>query len=339
MRGALQHLSPAGLPCHKGDLPLARSTTERLEAYLKGTMLSPFGSAASGSENLRGILAMTAAMASFVTGDAIIKLAGRELPPGEMMFLRGLFASMATIGLAYATGALRSAYLALTPLMGLRTLGDIGATSLYFLGLLRLPFAEVSAIGQCAPLAITAGAAVLLGEAVGWRRWLALFVGLAGVLIIIRPGGSAFDVAALFVIGSMLCVTTRDLLTRHIGMALPALLLASISAVSVTAGGLMLLPLETWKLPSPGLLLLLAVSGVTVFGGNYWTIMAVRTGEMAVVSPFRYAATPFAVVAGYLVFGEWPDYVTFIGIGIVMGAGLYTLHRERVRWRASPKAP
>ncbi|MCL4765215.1 MAG: DMT family transporter [Hyphomicrobiaceae bacterium] len=300
-------------------------------------MPSPLGSIAAGSENLRGILAMTAAMASFVFGDTIIKLAGRELPPGEMMFLRGLFSSAATVAVAYATGALKSAYLAVTPLMALRTLGDIGATALFFLALLRLPFAEVSAISQFTPLALTAAAAIFLNEPVGWRRWLALIAGLAGVLIIIRPGGSAFDWAALFVMGSVLCVTTRDLLTRHIGLALPALLLASISAISVTAGGLMLLPLETWKMPSAGLMLLLAASGVTVFGGNYWTIMAMRTGEMAVVSPFRYAATPFAVVSGYLVFSELPDRVTFIGIGIVIGAGLYTLHRERVRRRASRK--
>jgi len=319
----------------------ARDTAGRLpgpEAHLHISMLSSLRTIAAGSDNLRGILAMVAAMASFVVGDSMIKFAGHELPPGEMMFVRGLFASAITICVAHATGALRSLYLAMTPLMGLRALGDIGATLLFFLALPRMPFAEVNAVAQFAPLALTAGAAVFLSEAVGWRRWLALVVGLGGVLIIIRPGGQAFDWAALFVIGSVLCVTMRDLLTRHIGLALPALLLTSFSAVSVTLGGLLLLPLETWRMPSGSLLILLAIAGVTVFAGNYWTVLAVRTGEMAVISPFRYVATPFAVVSGYFVFSELPDGITFIGIATVIGAGLYTVHRERLRLRSVVKS-
>lgn len=296
-------------------------------------MLSSLRSVATGSDNARGIIAMTSAMASFTVADSIIKHAGQEMPPGELMFLRGLFASAFTLTFANATGALRVARSALTPPMLLRALGDFGATLLYFLALPRLPIAEVSAVSQFAPLAITAGAALFLAEPVGWRRWSALVVGLLGVLIIIRPGGAAFDLAAVFVMGSVLCVAMRDLLTRYIGLGLPALLLASFSALSVTIGGLVLMPLETWVVPSTSLVTLLAVSGITVFAGNYWTVLAVRTGELSIVSPFRYAATPFAVVAGYFIFGELPDVITFIGIAVVIGAGLYTLHRERVRRR------
>lgn len=301
-------------------------------------MLSSLRSAAAGSENLRGILAMVAAMASFVAGDSIIKFAGRELPPGEMMFVRGLFASTFTLGVAYATGALRRAYLAVTPAMVLRAVGDIGATLFFFMALQQLPFADVSAISQFAPLAITAGAALFLAEPVGWRRWIALLVGLIGVLIIIRPGGASFDWASLFVVVSVLCVAMRDLLTRHIGLALPALLLTSYSALSVTVGGLVLLPFEVWQMPSGNLLLLLAIAGLTVFIGNYFSVVAMRAGDMAVVSPFRYAATPFAVASGYVFFGELPDKLTFLGIAVVIGAGLYTLHRERLRLHSRYKS-
>jgi len=296
-------------------------------------MLSSIRSVTAGSDNLRGILAMTAAMASFVAGDSIIKFVGRELPPGEMMFIRGVFASSITLSAAYAAGALKQFYVAITLPMLVRAVGEVGATLFFFLALRRLPFAEVSAISQFAPLAITAGAAVFLAEPVGWRRWTALVVGLVGVLIIIRPGGAAFDWAALFVLCSVLSVTIRDLLTKRIGLALPALMLVSFSAVSVTLGGLVLMPIETWQLPSPGALALLATAGVTVFGGNFWTVVAMRSGDMGVVTPFRYVATPFAVVSGYFVFGELPDALTFLGIAIVIGAGLYTLHRERVRLR------
>lgn len=298
-------------------------------------MLASLRSVAVGSGNARGILAMTAAMASFTIGDSIIKFAGRELPAGELMFFRGLFASAITLALAHAKGALRGASRAVTVPMLLRALGDAGATLLFFVALLRLPFAEASAISQFAPLAITAGAALFLAEPVGWRRWMALFVGLTGVLIIIRPGGAAFDVAALFGMGAVLCVAMRDLLTRQYCLGMPTLLLTSFSAVSVTLGGFVIMPFEVWQMPSANLMMLLALSGVTVFGGNYWTVVALRTGEISVVSPFRYAATPFAVVMGYVFFGELPDGVTFIGIGIVIGAGLYTLRRERVRLRTT----
>lgn len=300
-------------------------------------MLSSLRSVAAGSDNLRGIIAMVAAMASFVAGDSIIKFVGRELPPGEMMFVRGLFASAFTLGFAYFTGALRRAYFVTTPPMLLRALGDAGATLFFFMALLRMPFAEVSAVSQFAPLAITAGAAVFLAEPVGWRRWVALIIGLTGVLIIIRPGGAAFDWAALFVMASVLCVAARDLLTRHIGLSLPALLLTLYSAVSVTIGGLVLMPFETWQVPSTNELALLIIAGTTVFAGSYFTVVAMRAGDMAVVSPFRYVAVLFAVVSGYFVFGELPDSLTFLGIAVVIGAGLYTLHRERVRIRSKTR--
>ncbi|PZN16767.1 MAG: EamA family transporter [Proteobacteria bacterium] len=296
-------------------------------------MLSSVRSALAGSDNLRGILAMVAAMASFVAGDSIIKFVGRELPTGEIMFVRGVFASSITLCAAYATGALRNVYVAITPTMLIRAISDVGATLFFFLALQSIPFAEVNAIGQFAPLAITGGAALFLGEPVGWRRWTALVVGLIGVLIIIRPGTSAFHWASVFVLASVACVATRDLLTKHIGLAFPALMLTSFSAISVMLGGLALAPVEAWKMPSLGQIAFLATAGVTAFGGNYWTVIAMRSGDMGVVTPFRYVATVFAVLSGYFVFGELPDALTFLGIAIVIGAGLYTLHRERVRLR------
>ena len=296
-------------------------------------MLSSVRSAVAGSDNLRGILAMVAAMASFVTGDSIIKFVGRELPPGEMMFVRGVFASIITLSVANAVGALKNFYIAITPAMIIRAIADVGATLFFFLALQSLPFAEVNAISQFAPLAITGGAALFLGEPVGWRRWTASVVGLIGVLIIIRPGSAAFHWAALFVLASVACVATRDLLTKHIGLAFPALMLTSFSAISVMVGGLALAPVEAWQMPSLGQTAFLATAGVTVFGGNYWTVVAMRSGDMGVVTPFRYVATVLAVLSGYFVFSELPDALTFLGIAIVIGAGLYTLHRERARLR------
>ncbi len=290
--------------------------------------------APTGSDNLRGIVAMIISMAAFVIADLIIKYAGRDLPTGELLFLRGFSAAIFTTAAAAYTGALKSAWKAVSPLMLLRCFGDIGANLFFFLAVVRLPFAEVSAIAQFTPLAITAGAALFLGETVGWRRWLALLIGMVGVIIIIRPGSDAFDWAALFVLASVLSVSARDLITRYIGVRFPVLLLSLFTAGAIAVGGLAMMPFETWVMPSNELLALMLVSGIAVFIGNYAIIVALRTGEIAVVAPFRYTILLFAVIGGYVLFGEMPDSVTFLGITVLIGAGLYTLHRERIRMRA-----
>lgn len=200
---------------------------------------------------------------------------------------------------------------------------------------MRLPFADASAIAQFVPLGVTAAAAIFLGEPVGWRRWLATFVGFIGVMIIIKPGTSAFDPAALWILASLFFVVTRDLTTRQIGSGVPSLFLISISAVAVAFSGLGFLPFETWKTPGPHELLLIFGSAIGVLGGYYAVIMAMQSGEIATVAPFRYSIIVFAIILGITVFGERPDWSTYLGVGIVIGAGLYTLHRERVRKRLS----
>ena len=295
--------------------------------------------APTGSDNVRGILAMVISMAAFVVADLIVKHAGRDLPIGELLFLRGFSAAILITAVAAFTGALKSAWKAISPLMALRCLGDVGANLFFFLAVVRMPFAEVSAIAQFTPLALTAGAALFLGEAVGWRRWAALLVGMMGVIIIIRPGSSAFDWAALFVIASVLSVTARDLITRHMGVRFPVLLLSLFTAVAVAIGGLVMMPFETWLMPSNELMVLMLISGVCVFIGNYQIIVALRTGEIAVVAPFRYTILLFAIIGGYLIFGEMPDGITFVGIAVLIGAGLYTLHRERIRLRTASAKP
>lgn len=294
-------------------------------------MLQSKSSGSAPAHNLRGVLAMIAAMASFVAGDTIVKHVGQDLPLGQIILVRGLFASAFVLVMAQATGALRYWRQTLTVPILLRSLAEIGATFCFFSALTRMPFADVNAIGQFTPMAITASAALFLGEPVGWRRWLATLAGLIGVLIIVRPGTTAFDSAALLAAGSVLFITARDLITRRLGHALPTLAITSVSILCVAASGLVLAPFETWRLPSADQTALLACAGVTIIGGYYWIIMAMRTGEIALVSPFRYTATLFAVVSGFVIFNEFPDPITIAGIVIVVLAGLYTLQRERIR--------
>lgn len=276
---------------------------------------------------------MVASMASFIANDTLMKLAAQNLPTGEIVFIRnGIASAIMLLALAVLVQPVQWSLIPVR-LVGWRTLGEIGGTLLYLSALLRLPIADITAIGQFMPLAVTAAAAIFLHEPVGWRRWLAAIAGLVGVLIIVRPGTSAFTPAALLAIVSIAFFTLRDLVTRAISASVPTLHLTLISAVSVWATSFALAPFETWAQPAPGQMLLLACAAVFLLGGYSGIIVAMRSGEIGVVAPFRYAVILWAILSGYFVWGEVPDRETALGIAIVVGAGLYTVHREQVRRR------
>jgi drug/metabolite transporter (DMT)-like permease len=271
---------------------------------------------------------MLASMASLIANDALFKLAAAELPTGEAIFLRGALASLFVAGLALATVD-HAAWPALASgKVAVRSLADVGATLLYLSALTRMPIADCTAILQFTPLAITAGAALFLGARVGWRRWLATIVGLAGVLIILRPGASAFNPFASLALLSIVFIAIRDLVTRRLGGHVPTLLIALASAVAVAVSSLGFLAFEEWQLPSAAALLALAGAAVGLLAGQYWIIVAMRTGEIAVVAPFRYSIILWAILAGFLVWRELPDLATSAGIAILTAAGLYTFLRE-----------
>jgi drug/metabolite transporter (DMT)-like permease len=282
------------------------------------------------SSNVRGIVAMIASQASFIVNDALIKLATRELPGGQAICVRGVAAFLIAITLASAFGQLgpwptrREA-----PLIALRNVGEIGSTFFYLFALFNMPIADATAILQFLPLAITAGAAMFLGEPVGWRRWTATLVGLIGVLIVIRPGTSAFTVWSLLALAGVGFSMLRDLTTRQIPTRFPTMFLVVLSAATVTLSALTFAPFETWVVPSSRALLTLGAAAVFLLGGYYFIIDAMRHGEVAVVAPFRYSVILFAIVAGLLLFGERPDTMALVGTAIVVAAGLYTFLRER----------
>jgi drug/metabolite transporter (DMT)-like permease len=284
--------------------------------------------------NALGIAAMLGCMFCFVASDTIIKVVGKELAVGQIMFLRGIFATLIMGVIVVATGVHRQVRAVISvPIVQLRTFAEVAATLLFFSGLVRLPFADAAAIGQVTPLAVTAGAAIFLNEPVGWRRWLATLVGFIGVLIIIKPGTSAFNWAALFIVGCVGFVVIRDLTTRLISNAAPAAVLVFLSVAAVPAGGLVMLPFEVWPTPTFAQIAGLALSAVGVSAGYYGAIIAMRSGEISVVSPFRYVVMLYAMFWSYFIFGEVPDRTTWIGVSIVIAAGLYTVYREHVRRR------
>lgn len=280
--------------------------------------------------NLSAIAAMVASQAVFTVNDALMKLAARELPGGEAIFIRGVF----TIGFAFLLACVLGGFRTWPareqwPLIAWRNIGEIGATLLYLTALFNMPIAEATAILQFLPLAITAGAALFLAEPVGWRRWLATAVGFAGVLVVIRPGTAAFNGWSLVALASVACIVLRDLTTRRIGAEVPTVLLTFLSSLTVTTAAAGFALTEEWRMPSARALAMIGLAALFLLAGYYSIIETMRRGEVAVVAPFRYSVIIWAIVAGLLVFGERPDPVALAGTGIVMAAGLYTFFRER----------
>jgi drug/metabolite transporter (DMT)-like permease len=291
------------------------------------------------TDNLRGILAVLTASSAFVLNDAVVKLLAAELPPGEILVLRGVLATaMLALGVA-AAGAMRPLSILLSPAMLLR-LGAAGAaTCLIVIALRDLPLATVNTVLQMGPLAVTAGAAIVYRERVGLPRWLAACAGFIGVILIVQPLGGSFGAAAWVLLAALLCTTTRDLTTRGLDRTIPSIFVAAASAAVIVLGGFLVAPLDgPWTLPSAWEWALMTASAACLFVANTCIIVALRTGEIAVVAPFRYVAAPLAILLDWLWWGEVPDAFASVGICIVIGAGLYTLHRERTSLGARPVA-
>ena len=291
--------------------------------------------AQASSDNLRGIGAMLAAMAAFVVNDTMMKLAATDLPTGQVIFLRGLVIVPVLAALMLASATRTTLEMLCRPGILARCVAEVAAAILYLSALFHMPIADCTAILQFTPLALTAGAALFLGAPVGWRRWLATLVGLIGVLIIIRPGASAFNPYAALALLSVVFIAARDLITRRLGKDVPTIVIAFTSTAAVAVSSLGLLPFEAWRWPSPAAMLALLGASAALLGAQYWIILAMRSGDIAVVAPFRYSIILWAIVAGFLVWREVPDLATWIGIAVVTAAGLYTFLREHRLARAA----
>lgn len=291
------------------------------------------------NHNLRGILAMLASSAGFVANDATIKVVTEELPNGEIIFLRGL-AATALMGLITSImGGWRSPAVLLHPAMALRLISAAIATLFVVASLRYLPLSTTNAIIQVSPLVVTAGAAILLGAHVGWRRWTASIVGFLGVLLIIKPGTAAFETTAWLALACLAAASTRDLITRFIDHSVPSILVTFATSAVITVCGLALLPFETWVVPTPRALWLILLASGALFVAYHFGIVAMRTGEIPVVAPFRYASIVLALMLGYLIWGHVPDLASLCGIGLICAAGLYLLVQERRARVVAPATP
>lgn len=288
-------------------------------------------------DNIRGAAFMLFAMFCFAVEDALIKLVADVIPVGQILSLICLGGLIAFLGWSYAKGdrLWQPAYL--DKKVMLRSLCDVAGSVLFVTSLTLIPLTTASAVIQATPLVVAMGAAVFLGQPVGWRRWLAIGVGFSGVLIIIRPGMEGFTPATLLAVGGMLGLAARDLFTRGLTVHLSGAQLATHTFALIVPAGVLLMMAQGQTPVVPDVRQTLILAGAVVIGMIAYLaiVAATRGGNAGIISSFRYSRMIFALIIGYLVFSEIPDAATLIGAAIVIASGIFTLWRETILHRAS----
>ncbi|GGE16155.1 Permease of the drug/metabolite transporter (DMT) superfamily [Gemmobacter megaterium] len=295
-------------------------------------MVQPVGagrSAAPVSDNIKGAGFMLVAMAAFILGDACMKVVIGHIPLYQAVTLRGVVTVPLLLVLGRLFGGINLTRLRDSwRVISLRTAGEIGATLTFFYALVNMPLGALSAILQSAPLAVTAGAALFMGEKVGWRRGLAIVVGFAGVLLIVQPGTEGLNMAAVVALISVGFIVVRDLSTRRLPADVPSVGVALVASVAVMATGAVLSLGTPWQPVPLAVLPILVLAAVLVNIGYIFIIRVMRVGEVGFTTPFRYTALVWAMALGWLIWGEVPRPTTLVGAAIVVASGLFVLLRE-----------
>lgn len=280
---------------------------------------------------MRGAVLMSASMAGFALNDTALKYGGSDLGLFQAIFIRGLFATAIMAVFVFAFGAFRHPpQIRDIRLIGLRSLAEIGATLAFLTALFNLPLANITAILQALPLSITFAAALFLGEPIGRQRIAAIVIGFIGVMIIVRPGLAGFNAYSLLGLVAVAFVTLRDLTARQLSPSTPSVFVAFVASMAITlTGGIGVAVTQTWQTPTSFEIGILALAAAFLMIGYYCAVATMRIGDVAIVSSFRYTVMLWAIVLGWLVFGDIPDFWTFLGICIVLCSGLFTMWRER----------
>ena len=299
----------------------------------------------------RGVFLIAAGMAIFSVQDIIIRVLSSSYPALEIMFIRGLVAIVLIGAMVYFDGGFASLRVRHPYINLLRGLLQVASYTAYYLAIAAMPIAEVTAIFFVSPLIVTLCSALFLGESVGIRRWAGVFAGFAGVLVIVRPGAAILDPVAFLPLVAAFTYATSVIITRRIGktqtgasLALSAMLVFII--VSGFSGLVMgdgrfandshpslAFLLRAWAMPAGWDLALLGACGMIAALGFYCLAQGYRIAPASVVAPFEFIAMPLAVMWGLLIWSEQPSLTTLLGITLIVGSGIYVLHREAARNR------
>lgn len=283
------------------------------------------------SPNISGALMMIASMVAFTVNDTFVKMTGGAVPLFQLIFLRGIVATILVLALARYLGALHFRFSGKDrKLILARAVAELSATFLFLSALFNMPIGNLTAVLQVVPLTVTLGSALLFGEAVGWRRMAAIVIGFGGVMLIIRPGTDAFDVWSIYALLAVFCVTARDLITRRLSPEVPGITVSLVTSVLITCAAGLVSFSQPWATVDSGSGGLIIAAAFFILGGYFFSVQAMRFGETSFVSPFRYTGLIAAMFAGVLFFDEQPDTLTLVGAGIVVATGLFTFYRESI---------
>lgn len=283
------------------------------------------------SDNMRGAMIMVVSMAGFGINDALIRTVLDHMPFYQTLTVRGAMLVVGLLLLGLVRGGLdRWPDRGNRVRIAWRSVAEFGAAMAFLTALTQMKFANLIAVLQALPLTVPLAAWIFLGQPMGWRRLVAIFVGLGGVMLILRPGSDAFEPSMLLGLVAVAFVTLRDVITRTISQDVPSVLVSLAASVAVLVGMGALSVTEQWEPFSLRDVFAMAASTVFLLIGFLSAVSAMRIGEIAAVTPFRYSSLLFALLIGWLAFDEMPDALALLGAAIVVTMGLFTLWREHV---------
>jgi drug/metabolite transporter (DMT)-like permease len=285
------------------------------------------------SANQRGILALVGGMIAYTVNDAMVKSIAYKYPIGEVIFVRGMMTTILVGAVMLALRHGRELRHATSRPLIFRSFFDGLSTACFITALVHMKLADLAAMLQVSPLILTAFSVLFYRETVGWRRWTAILVGFAGAMCVVKPTPTAFDVWALVALAAAASSALRETQTRRIDRSVPTIVIAFMGSIGILIAGSLYAPAEDWRPIQPYDLAMLAGASVFVGLATYQIALAFRGVDLSVVAPFRYSYLITSAIAGYFFFSELPDRWSALGAVLIVGSGLYALHREAVRRR------
>ncbi len=289
----------------------------------------------SSSQNhtLRAGLYMVITTACFVAGDTCIKLIGTTLPLAQVICLIGVVSSLFLLVVCGQQGILKDLPLIFTRTVLLRSLFDTMGSFMFVSALMHMPLANLSSVMQSVPLVVVAVGVIFLGEKAGLSRIAAVIAGFVGVLLIVKPSPQTISIYEFLAVGAVIVVAFRDLVTKRIPAHVPLLVIALANAAFISVSGFGVGLVQGFKSVEAWQWVLLLGAGLFVTISYFFIVATVRLGDLSATAPFRYSEVVFAIIAGILVFGEYPDAISYMGMALVIAAGLFAAHREATQAR------
>ena len=283
------------------------------------------------NQTLRAGLYMVLCTGCFVCGDSFIKMIGNTLPVGEIMTILGLLSCIFLLIICAQQGILQNIPMISSRSVLLRSILDLLAGFMFISALMNMPIANLAAIMQSVPLVVVVFAILFLGEKGGVRRAAAVVAGFLGVMLVVKPAPQTVSIYEFLALATVLAVALRDIATKKIPPHVPLLIVALANAIFAGAGGLAFGLFQGFQALQAWQFYVLIAASIFITSGYIFLVATVRLGELSATAPFRYAEVLFAIIAGILVFREYPDLLTYIGMALIIAAGLYAAHQETTR--------